>query len=93
MKLYFPSSEEDDAMVIHSVRMQPQGDYAVKSEQRMMDPGVKSFGNPQGKQFTFGDKELMMTAQEGALYISMNVHTGVNLHSRSHIYGFRQRAV
>ncbi|WP_139070792.1 hypothetical protein [Paenibacillus sp. KS1] len=85
VKLYFPSCEEDDAMVIHSVRMQPQGDYAVKSEQKMMDPGVKSFGNPQGKEFTLGDKELMMTAQEGTLYISMNTYTGVNLHSSSQI--------
>ncbi|MGR6545222.1 HNH endonuclease [Paenibacillus tundrae] len=51
----------------------------------MQDPGVKSFGNPQGKSFTLGDSELVMTAQEGSLYISMAAGNGVNLNSTTHI--------
>ncbi|CAI6084123.1 hypothetical protein PAECIP112173_04186 [Paenibacillus sp. JJ-100] len=42
-----------------------------KSGKVMQDPGVKSFGNPQGKSFTLGNSELVMNAQEGALYISI----------------------
>ena len=85
VKLYFPSADEDEAMVIQSVRVEPQGDYVEKHERKMADPGVKSFGNPQGKEFTLGDKELYITAQEGKLYISMNSYSGVNLSSAINI--------
>ncbi|WP_208759432.1 hypothetical protein [Brevibacillus antibioticus] len=51
----------------------------------MQDPGVKIFGNPQGKEFTLGDKELTMTAKEGMLYISMNKDVGVSLKSTSNV--------
>ncbi|MFD2086998.1 hypothetical protein [Brevibacillus brevis] len=83
VKLYFPSAEEDDGMVMNSVRHAPKGADAEKQERQMQDPGVKTFGNPQGKEFTLGDKELMMTAKEGMLYISMNKDVGVSLKSTS----------
>ena len=83
VKLYFPSAEEDDGMVMNSVRHAPQGEAAHKQAQKMKDPGVKSFGIPQGKEFTLGDKELLMTAQEGMLYISMDKEAGVILNSAS----------
>ena len=51
----------------------------------MQDLGVKSFGNPQGKSFTLGDSELVMTAEEGALYISMAAGNGVTLNSTTHV--------
>lgn len=79
IKLYFPSKEEDDAFVIQSVRQEPGGNYAAKQQQKMADPGVKTFGNPQGKEFTLGDKELNITGREAQLYIGMNSYTGVNL--------------
>ncbi|WP_431809775.1 GH-E family nuclease [Brevibacillus agri] len=85
VKLYFPSAEEDDGMVMNSVRHAPQGEAAHKQAQKMKDPGVKSFGIPQGKEFTLGDKELIMTAQEGMLYISMNKEAGVSLNSASQV--------
>ncbi|NRQ57313.1 hypothetical protein, partial [Brevibacillus sp. HD1.4A] len=40
---------------------------------------------PQGKEFTLGDKELTMTAQEGMLYISMNQDAGVSFNSASQV--------
>ncbi|MGG4554499.1 DNA/RNA non-specific endonuclease [Paenibacillus humicus] len=79
VKLYFPSSEEDEAFVIQSVRQEPGMNYAAKQQQKMADPRVKTFGNPQGKEFTLGDKELNITGREGQLYIGMNSFTGVNL--------------
>ncbi|MCE0450519.1 deaminase domain-containing protein [Brevibacillus sp. AF8] len=85
VKLYFPSAEEDDGMVMNSVRHAPKGAAAEKQERQMQDPGVKTFGNPQGKEFTLGDKELTMTAQEGMLYISMNKDVGVSLKSTSNV--------
>ncbi|MDR4999683.1 colicin E3/pyocin S6 family cytotoxin [Brevibacillus parabrevis] len=85
VKLYFPGAEEDDGMVMNSVRHAPQGEAVQKQAKKMQDPGVKSFGNPQGKEFTLGDKELTMTAQEGMLYISMNKDAGVSLHSASQV--------
>lgn len=100
VKLYFPSANEDDAMVIQSVRTKPsvvvppsshvaQG-AAVESpadrhERKTADPGVKSFANPQGKEISLGNSELSMSAQEGSLYISMNAHHGVSLNSTQHI--------
>ncbi|MWC30011.1 nucleic acid/nucleotide deaminase domain-containing protein [Paenibacillus sp. MMS18-CY102] len=81
VKLYFPSADEDEAMVIQSVRQAPRGEHAAKQEAKMSDPGVKSFSNPQGKGFTLGDKELEMTAKEGQLYISLNEYLGVRLNS------------
>ena len=83
--MYFPSAEEDDGMVMNSVRHAPKGAAAEKQEQQMQDPGVKTFGNPQGKEFTLGDKELTMTAKEGMLYISMNKDVGVSLKSTSNV--------
>ncbi|MGM0715563.1 MAG: hypothetical protein ACQEU9_27955, partial [Bacillota bacterium] len=83
--LYFPGAEEDDGMVMNSVRHAPQGEAVQKQAKKMKDPGVKSFGNPQGKEFTLGDKELTMTAQEGMLYISMNKDAGVSFNSASQV--------
>ncbi|WP_253721212.1 phage late control D family protein [Brevibacillus brevis] len=85
VKLYFPSADEDDGMVMNSVRHAPKGAAAEKQERQMQDPGVKTFGNPQGKEFTLGDKELTMTAKEGMLYISMNKDVGVSLKSTSNV--------
>ena len=85
VKLYFPGAEEDDGMVMNSVRHAPQGEAVQKQAKKMQDPGVKSFGNPQGKEFTLGDKELTMTAQEGMLYISMNKDAGVSFNSASQV--------
>ncbi|WP_081418776.1 polymorphic toxin type 30 domain-containing protein [Paenibacillus sp. Leaf72] len=81
VKLYFPSADEDEAIVTHAVRMKAEGAQQEKSHKTMADPGVKSFGNPQGKAFSLGDSELHMTAQEGALFISLNKYTGVMLNS------------
>ncbi|MGG3254816.1 colicin E3/pyocin S6 family cytotoxin [Brevibacillus parabrevis] len=72
-------------MVMNSVRHAPQGEAVQKQAKKMQDPGVKSFGNPQGKEFTLGDKELTMTAQEGLLYISMNQDAGVSFNSASQV--------
>ncbi|MFC8684459.1 late control protein [Brevibacillus porteri] len=85
VKLYFPSADEDDGMVMNSVRHAPKGAAVEKQERQMQDPGVKTFGNPQGKEFSLGDKELTMTAQEGMLYISMNKDIGVSLNSTSDV--------
>ncbi|MDH6351168.1 MULTISPECIES: late control protein [unclassified Brevibacillus] len=85
VKLYFPSDDEDDGMVMNSVRHAPKGAAVEKQERQMQDPGVKTFGNPQGKEFTLGDKELTMTAKEGMLYISMNKDVGISLKSTSNV--------
>ncbi|KAF6625090.1 hypothetical protein H6F38_27415, partial [Paenibacillus sp. EKM208P] len=100
VKLYFPSADEDDAMVIQSVRTKPssvavpsshtaQGAViespAVRHQRKTADPGVKSFANPQGKEISLGNSELSMSAQEGSLYISMNTHNGVSLNSTQRI--------
>ncbi|MBE0339387.1 HNH endonuclease [Paenibacillus sp. 23TSA30-6] len=100
VKLYFPSADEDDAMVIQSVRTKPstvaappshaaQGAVvespAERHQRKTTDPGVKSFANPQGKEISLGNSELSMSAQEGSLYISMNTHHGVSLSSTQHV--------
>lgn len=92
VKLYFPSKDEGEAMVIHTVRAKPpqgiptskiggSGDTPVaKHEQKMSDPNVKSFGNSEGKAFSMSSTELSMTAAEGVLYISMK-DSGMSLTS------------
>ncbi|MCC3382259.1 contractile injection system protein, VgrG/Pvc8 family [Paenibacillus farraposensis] len=100
VKLYFPSADEDDAMVIQSVRTKPStvavpSSHAVhgtvvespaeRHQRKTADPGVKSFANPQGKEISLGNSELSMIAQEGSLYISMNSHHGVSLNSTQRI--------
>ncbi|AKG33341.1 contractile injection system protein, VgrG/Pvc8 family [Paenibacillus durus] len=97
VKLYFPTADEDDAMVIQSVRTKPSGAApppsshtvqgvaaetpAERHHRKMADPGVKSFANPQGKEVSLGNSELNISAQEGSLYISMNTGHGVTLQS------------
>ncbi|WP_084411069.1 hypothetical protein [Paenibacillus glacialis] len=96
VKLYFPSADEDDAMVVQSVRTKPSGaavssshatqgvvieSPAERHQRKTADPGVKSFANPQGKEISLGTSELSMSAKEGSLYISMNTHHGVSLNS------------
>ncbi|MEC0154508.1 AHH domain-containing protein [Paenibacillus macerans] len=105
IKLYFPSADEDEAMVIQSVRMEPAPAFkpvvggagralpaeslpespADKYERKMQDPGVKSFGNPQGKEIVLGDADLLISAQEDTLYIGMNQTGGVRLQSSQKI--------
>lgn len=80
VKLYFPSADEDDAIVIQSVRTKPSTSTALLSppgqngsmespaerhSRKTADPGIKSFANPQGKEVSLGNSELHMTAQEG----------------------------
>lgn len=90
IKLYFPSADEDDAMVIQSVRKQPKRPPSTsfsdeskgeRYDRKMSDPGVKSISNPQGKELVLGDSELNINADEGMLYISMNSANGVALNS------------
>ncbi|AJS61120.1 hypothetical protein [Paenibacillus sp. IHBB 10380] len=78
--------DESEAMVIHFVRLEPQGEYIEKSQQKMGNPSVKSFGNPQGKEFTMSESELVMTAKEGLLYISMNGSHGITLNSSTTVH-------
>lgn len=94
VKLYFPSADEDDAMVIQSVRKEPEQNLSkgMTGESpgeryygKMIDPGVKSFSNPQGKEVTLGDAELNISAQEGMLYVSMNSVNGVSFNSTTSI--------
>ncbi|WP_059050544.1 contractile injection system protein, VgrG/Pvc8 family [Paenibacillus senegalimassiliensis] len=100
VKLYFPGPNEDDAMVIQSVRTSPSSravsakpsangqiveSPAERHERKTADPGVKSFANPEGKEISLGNQELNIQAQEGALYISMNAQHGVNLTSTQQV--------
>ncbi|SFE66458.1 RHS repeat-associated core domain-containing protein [Paenibacillus algorifonticola] len=83
VKLYFPGKQEEDAMLINSVRTPSSGsgEAAAKAEQKMADTTVKSFTTSYGKDFTLGLQDITFTATEGALFLSMNEETGIELAS------------
>ncbi|UHA73171.1 DUF6531 domain-containing protein [Paenibacillus sp. 481] len=92
IKLFFPSHEEDDAMLINSVRtpMSSSGEAAQKADKKMADSTVKSFTTSYGKDFTLGTQDISFTAAEGTLYLSINDDTGIEMHSDKDIVWMNQ---
>ncbi|RRJ54792.1 RHS repeat protein [Paenibacillus oralis] len=87
VKLYFPGKDEDDAMLINSVRtpLSAGGEAAAKANQKMADSTVKSFTTSYGKDFMLGQKDISFTAKEGSLFLSIHEDTGIELHSEQDI--------
>ncbi|WP_052410289.1 DUF6531 domain-containing protein [Paenibacillus durus] len=83
IKLYFPSNEEADAMLIQSVRtpFSPQGEAAEKANKKMADSTVKSFATGGGKEFELGTTDISFTAKEGALFVTIGEEGGITLQS------------
>ncbi|XOK58295.1 DUF6531 domain-containing protein [Paenibacillus elgii] len=83
IKLYFPTHDEAEAMLIQSVRtpFSPQGEAAEKANKKMADTTVKSFSTGGGKEFELGTKDISFTAKEGALFITIGEEDGITLQS------------
>ncbi|WP_334076234.1 DUF6531 domain-containing protein, partial [Paenibacillus sp. A14] len=87
VKLYFPGKDEDDAMLINSVRtpLSAGGEASAKAGQKMADSTVKSFTTSYGKDFVLGQQDISFTAKEGSLFLSIHEGTGIELHSEQDI--------
>ncbi|WP_051290009.1 DUF6531 domain-containing protein [Paenibacillus massiliensis] len=87
IKLYFPGQDEDEAMLINSVRtpLSAGEEAADKANQKMADSTVKSFTTSYGKDFVLGQQDISFTAKEGSLFLSIHEDKGIELHSEQDI--------
>ncbi|MCL6559915.1 MAG: hypothetical protein K6U74_14205, partial [Firmicutes bacterium] len=77
-KLYFPSSDEEEALVISSVRKDGQ------TSQKTADPGTRYWGNEYGKELVLGGNQLLLNgkdSKEGKIFIKLQDEDGIEIHS------------
>lgn len=72
---YFPDNKEESAYASLSIRKDNS------SENKLNDPNVKYFRTPSGKELKFSDKEILITAKDGEVYIKLNESNGIELYS------------
>lgn len=79
-KLYFPSAIEADAIAIQSVRVAPSSPKErAKSDEKMSNPAIKSFGTDKGKELRLAEDEITITAKKDILHISANDEKGITI--------------
>lgn len=79
-KLYFPSMDESEAMAIQSVRVAPSSPKEKgKSDKKMSNPAIKSFGTDKGKELRLAEDEIQLTAKKDVLHITGNDESGITI--------------
>lgn len=73
--VYFPDNKEENAYASVSVRKDNT------SESKLSDPNIKYFRTPSGKELKFSDKEILITASDGEVYIKLNEENGIEIYS------------
>ncbi len=74
--LYFPSREEKDAVVSHSLRKH------IRGGDKISDPHIKRLRTRGSKEARFAPKETTLTSKGDNFFIKLNEETGVELYSK-----------
>ncbi|MCM3340840.1 contractile injection system protein, VgrG/Pvc8 family [Paenibacillus sp. MER TA 81-3] len=79
VQVYFPSRQEEEAVALNSVRR------GGRDSPKMANPGVKYWGTNFGKEVKFGSNDLVLTAKENHVFVKMDEHEGIEIHSKQAI--------
>ncbi|ANF94904.1 contractile injection system protein, VgrG/Pvc8 family [Paenibacillus bovis] len=77
--IYFPSMEEKDAIVTHSIRKRSKGGDIIK------DPAVKIFMTKYRKAIIFEENEILITGNDDEVVIRLLDDHGIELRSKKDI--------
>ncbi|WCN36400.1 contractile injection system protein, VgrG/Pvc8 family [Aneurinibacillus uraniidurans] len=78
VQLYIPSSQEDEALVVRSIRKGGQ------QNPKTVDPSTKYWGTNNGKEIKMNGTELLLTAKknkESQLFVKLHEKEGIEIHS------------
>ncbi len=81
VRIYFPDSKEENAIAISSVRKNSESGGNNKFD----NPDVKYFRTKSGKELKFSPDEILITAQDGGVYIRLSEKDGIEISSKSGI--------
>lgn len=79
VRIYFPSSKEEDAVAQSSVRT-----YSQEGD-KLDNPDVKYFRTKFGKELMFSPEEIVITGKDGELFIKLNEKDGIVIFSKEAI--------
>ncbi|HHY72330.1 MAG TPA: wall-associated protein, partial [Bacillus bacterium] len=79
VQLYFPSDKEEEAVVISSVRKEGAGNPKTS------DPSIKYWGTNHGKHMKMGTNDVMFTAKEGSIFLTLDTEAGIEIHSQHNV--------
>ncbi|MCX7746232.1 MAG: contractile injection system protein, VgrG/Pvc8 family [Clostridia bacterium] len=76
VKLYFPTSREEEGIIMNSIRRRTKGGDFIT------DPNVKFFRTIFGKEITFSEKEIMISAKDGEVLMRLIEDKGIEIYSK-----------
>lgn len=76
--VYFPNEKEENGFAKTSIR---EGN----SDSKLADPNTKYFRTKCGKELKFSPDEILITAQDGQIYIKLNTSGGIEIKSSKDI--------
>lgn len=79
VKVYFPTNEEKDAIVLSTIRRKTKGGDKIKN------PDEKFFRTKEKKEKKFTKKELVFSAKDDKVLIRLNEDNGIEISSDSEI--------
>lgn len=77
VNIQFPTEDESMAVALSSSRQ--------AASDRTGDPGVKYLRTPHDKEIRISDKEILITAKTGGLYVKLNEEDGIEIYSQHDI--------
>ncbi|MCX7748283.1 MAG: contractile injection system protein, VgrG/Pvc8 family [Clostridia bacterium] len=79
VKLYFPTHEEDEGVIINSIRKGTTG------ADKIHNPDIKYFRTKFGKEILFSEKEIIITAKDGEVLMRLNEDEGIEVFSTKQV--------
>lgn len=77
VRIYFSDNKEENAIAISSVRKNSESG----GNNKFSNPDVKYFRTKSGKELMFGPDEILITAQDGAVFIRLSEKSGIQISS------------
>lgn len=81
VRVYFPTNQEEDGIANSSVRKNTEDSKTNK----LSDPNIKYFRTAFGKELMMSPKEIVITAQDGDVFIRLNEDNGIEIYSKKEI--------
>ncbi|MGE7022158.1 hypothetical protein [Solibacillus cecembensis] len=79
--VYFPSVKEEEGLASSSIRK----DLEASKTNKVDDPSIKYYRTAFGKEIKMSPTEIVITAQDGDIYIRLNEDSGIEIFSKKEI--------
>ncbi|WP_342472642.1 hypothetical protein MHH70_04160 [Metasolibacillus sp. FSL H7-0170] len=79
--VYFPTHQEEEGVASHSIRKNRE----TSATNKLDDPATKYYRTAFGKEIKMSPDEIVITAQDGSVFIRLNEASGIELYSKGAI--------